>query len=797
MNIYKRLKILLLPLTLIVASCSDIMTDEGDLSIDNPEAGTECTISLRLSVSDGFEGDKAGSRAFGVGDVDENTVKDIWFIEYNEQGRRIGWPQYYALESQDELKDLQVIVPNRPGVYFSGLIIANTHDPDLLDRKNQVNLDICNYIKDFSTAFYKDIDGPNSCITTGPDSIHYLPMSGSFEIHKNAGDVNNQVSCRLRRNVVKMVLQIEVPSAEVKLINGLWRNVPDRVCFLEHFNHPDYDITKVNDAAYKSVYSTYESFYSKAMGVTDNIPEITVKNWTEDKLDHIGANPESLVYYLPRNVSGIHGNADDERDKNLAATDLKATFFEINANAGNYQLRYRLYPGKDKFSDFNLLPNYCYTMPIIVRAPGDPNSDSRVTNMNKMRLDESNSYMINPRIRNTYAIPISRINYFWQNEEGTSSPNVINESDEWIAEVIWQDQPRPLISFYSYDNDPLSGNYEGKGDAAFYFRPLENAVGNVVIGVRKKTSPTPARGEREYLWSWHIWLTDYEPDDNISSWEDGKYIYPVTGGEIHRYESSFWDKSYLNKYIMDRNLGASVAKPSTDPAENARSFGLYYQFGRFAPMPYANAEVYDMSGKVISEFSNGDINMIVVPPAENIRYAVKRPYMFFKRSATNTDEKRWLANNSYDKNSWNNPGWHTSGTKSLFDPCPPGWCIPGDAVWESFRSFTVSDGVNATTRFEALSDPEYPFGTYNGYYFYLDPNTHAVGKTWYPAAGERAGSNGAMAEVNNKGVYWMTLPASANFGQCMDMNSKGVQLTANYTDHGERSAASSVRCIRQ
>ena len=796
MNIYKRLKLLLLPLSLFASSCSDNMIDEGDISIDNPDSGTERTISLHLSVSDGFEGDKPHSRAFGAGDVDENTIKDFWFIEYNEQGRRIGWPTYFELESQDQLKELQVIVPNRPGVNFSGLIIANTHDPDLLDRvKNHDNLDICNYIKEFSTAFNIAIEGPNSCITTGPDGKHYLPMSGSFDIHKDAGDTANKVSCKLRRNVVKVVLQIEVPSAEVKLVNGLWRNVPDGICFLEHFNHPDYYSTKDNEATYKAVYSSYESFYKEALGNDVKIPELTVKNWAEDKLDQIGAEPVELIYYLPRNVSGIHGNATDERDKNRAATNLKATFFEINANAGNYQLRYRLYPGKDVYSDFNLLPNYCYTMPIIVRAPGNPDTDSRVTNMNKLRLDESNSYIINPLLRSTYAVPISRINYFWQNEEGKPA---INESDEWIAEVIWQDQPKQLISFYSYDNDAISGNFEGKGDAAFYFRPLENVEGNVVIGVRKKTDTTPAPGEREYLWSWHLWITNYEPDDNISSWEDNKYIYPVTGGAIHRYESSFWDKSYLNKYIMDRNLGAYTAVPSTDEKENARSFGLYYQFGRFSPMPYADADVYDMYGNVIDDFkNNGGINMKVQKLASNIKEAVTKPYTFFTCESTADTDQKWLQTNAYSKNYWNNPNWHTSGTKSLFDPCPPGWCIPGDAVWENFRSYTVSGGVNGTTRFEAIADSDFPFATSHGYYFYLNPNNPESGKTWYPAAGKRKRSTGEMENVNNKGVYWMTMPASANFGQCMDMDEKGIQLTANYTDHGGRSAAVSVRCIRQ
>ena len=65
MNIYKRLRILFPALSLLAVSCSDSMTDAGDISIDNSDSGTERTISLQLSVSDGFEGDQSVSRAFG------------------------------------------------------------------------------------------------------------------------------------------------------------------------------------------------------------------------------------------------------------------------------------------------------------------------------------------------------------------------------------------------------------------------------------------------------------------------------------------------------------------------------------------------------------------------------------------------------------------------------------------------------------------------------------------------------------------------------------------------------------
>lgn len=149
--------------------------------------------------------------------------------------------------------------------------------------------------------------------------------------------------------------------------------------------------------------------------------------------------------------------------------------------------------------------------------------------MGKVELAESNSYLINPLkgdVQTLYSVPITRINKFWGSSDGLldlTDDNTLSASTEWVAEVIWQDQPMRLINFCSKDGSVVDGNtdYSGTGESFFYFKPIDGAFGNVVIGVRKKTG-----GKDEYLWSWHLWITDYKPE-YTTAWQEGVYAYPV------------------------------------------------------------------------------------------------------------------------------------------------------------------------------------------------------------------------------------------------------------------------------
>ncbi len=68
-----------------------------------------------------------------------------------------------------------------------------------------------------------------------------------------------------------------------------------------------------------------------------------------------------------------------------------------------------------------------------------------------------------------------------------------------------------------------------------------------------------ARDGDRIVWSWHVWVTGYDPEADIFEWTDAN-------GITYKY--------------MDRNLGAlSAEKYSKD------ALGLMYQWGRKDPFP--------------------------------------------------------------------------------------------------------------------------------------------------------------------------------------------------------------------
>ena len=159
-----------------------------------------------------------------------------------------------------------------------------------------------------------------------------------------------------------------------------------------------------------------------------------------------------------------------------------------------------------------------------------------------------------------------------------------------------------------------------------------------------------------------------------------------------------WDKGgmYANKWIMDRNLGAQG--PGNGDIENAwDAFGLYYQFGRKDPFPYINynaekdylrRKVYDINGNVINKWKDASLSSnskdevigVRLKSGGSFEESVKNPFTLYSGVKTT-----WASSLSDVKSEyWY--GLESGKHKSIFDPCPPGWCVP---VSEAFQFATV------------------------------------------------------------------------------------------------------------
>lgn len=254
--------------------------------------------------------------------------------------------------------------------------------------------------------------------------------------------------------------------------------------------------------------------------------------------------------------------------------------------------------------------------------------------------------------------------------------------------------------------------------------------GNALISVRD--------GSNVILWSWHIWVTNYNPYLNLN-------------GSTYTFTNSC-GKSFT---FMDRNLGATTTTLQGNQND------LYYQFGRKDPIPGTG-------------YSNPGKNSVVKLSMASV---INDPT---KIILTTGD---WCSTNSDDW--WRGIGGtdYIPGPKTIYDPCPAGWRVPYFSNFpESAMSYspwvglTVDNGVFSSGQGWTFSSP------YN------------VG--FYPFSGVRSNTAFAIYDVGTSGAFWTSnvYSATIGFGRCFQIkNSNDVTPSDVYN----RSNGLSVRCVKE
>ena len=96
----------------------------------------------------------------------------------------------------------------------------------------------------------------------------------------------------------------------------------------------------------------------------------------------------------------------------------------------------------------------------------------------------------------------------------------------------------------------------------------------------------------------------------------------------------------------------------------------------------------------------------------------------------------------------------TSATKkTIYDPCPPGFCVPTGNLWYYFGGNANPTSSNSRSDSNWDSTNKGKTWTLNGASIYL------------PAAGCRSNRSGALSFVGSNGDYWSPTPNSTNSGR--------------------------------
>ena len=619
------------------------------------------------------------------------------------------------------------------------------------------------------------------------------------------------------RNYAKVSLKLTMDAVvgdDYKVTSVRLRNIPKTVTLSELALGPTYSNIVPSDA----------TIYPYGSPLFD-YPAVPVTG-----LDSNSAT-ETFSWYVPRNQQGTLTTTPAYKDKSYYAP-INATYFEVIAQriSDNETAVFRVYPGANQTDDFTLLPNHAYTSSLVVKGIGDSASpDSRVENFDNVdySLQPANCYMLHPapaggRTRK-YTIPITPAITYWTGTEtgygsspanGGISGNIISGTDPWTVSFMWSDHT-DFTSQITFDN---SGT--GIGDGTFTLNvPAGLPAGNFTVKLASTTNPTLI------LWSWHFWVTDYNPDifraavlttpglidnttGNPGGIPDGKFTYPVPNGQVERYASTIWRTGgYAGKVMMDRNLGAVENFFTTQPvsttshATTTRGH-LHYQFGRKDPFPSVTANatgVIDLpvSDPVMTIRTTATPNNDAAMPMAD---AVRNPTTFYNRRTTGNN---WCSDANGGTSPsfyvWNDPevpiGSLATNTtyagKSIYDPCPPGWKMPANGIWDDFA-------MNRTTHAPSR-DLGWTTGrgidNVNGIRYWPGASSTDLveGRIYYPPTGYRQYMTGAINQIGNNGDYWVAVPSTEPRGR----NLYFTGSTMNPQGNDFRSYGFPVRCVAE
>ena len=329
-------------------------------------------------------------------------------------------------------------------------------------------------------------------------------------------------------------------------------------------------------------------------------------------------------------------------------------------------------------------------------------------------------------------------NCYVVSQEGTYSiPAVKGNSVESVgdvasAEVLWES--------FGTDVTPTVGDiieqvqYEATTGKIVFSTPVTLKNGNAVIAAKDASG--------EILWSWHIWVCkDFDPEATAQEYYNNAGV------------------------MMDRNLGAISATPG-----DVGAMGLLYQWGR--KDPFLGSSSISSSIKAASTLS-WPSTVSSNPSTGSIDYAVKHPTTFIMLNSRNYD---WYYTNN---SSTDNTRWQSA--KTIYDPCPPGWRVPGGdsgIVWIkamgsggsfSYTWDSANKGMNFAGKFGSSST------------------------IWCPAMGAVQGGDGSLYDVSFHGHWWSCSPNGED-AYALSFNYVGYVYPSAY---GNRASGCSVRCQKE
>lgn len=258
-------------------------------------------------------------------------------------------------------------------------------------------------------------------------------------------------------------------------------------------------------------------------------------------------------------------------------------------------------------------------------------------------------------------------------------------------------------------------------DGYIYFTTSLNSLyGNATIYLKDP------RGH--ILWSWHIWIVNYDPDTD--------------------YDTIDWGEAGDKKF-MKMNLGAL-----NNTMYDSRAMGMMYQWGR--KDPFMGAAAYDSNSQAVynsysdyQEYGFAEASQ----EASTLLYSLRHPALAIMDEPNGDGD--WLTEHE-------NALWGEE--KTIFDPCPRGWKVPSRPI---YHDKTVSSIYQYGLQMDGIWYPA------TGFHHKVSFNLNRVGKEghyWYATPKDDGNAYSFFFDSDNDTVdlaSHYSAKAQANAVRCM------------------------------
>lgn len=390
----------------------------------------------------------------------------------------------------------------------------------------------------------------------------------------------------------------------------------------------------------------------------------------------------------------------------------------------------------------------------------------------------------------------------------------ITDATSLDAIALWQDgTTTPIITAKPTVGDgPTSSPLYSKCKyISFTIDKEKIRQGNIVIALRDVTAGSTA-AEAKIIWSWQIWVTDEDLHAQEVETQNGSVqLMPVNvgwsdiQGTVEKYnynERSCYMRitqvdstgdpllggaSTIFKAIQHEGIGYTVYASGTGTKAYLGS-SPFYQFGRKDPflgrdytigdpinIKYSAADGYAIEGSNnytvnyvtgLSNTSNTSVNLGMAIQNPFVYYNSTTYHLWYEGKNINSDWVAGFSNTHGFHNLWNaysaGHGEDAKVRKTIYDPCPPDFCLPRR---DAFTGFTLN---GADTAIHARINGDFD-SVRDGYHFYKKKMT---GTTASPVQHPEGGSmffcrtglrrEGSLHYFSGWGAYW-TAERNANY----------------------------------